>query len=141
MITMTMMMLLQLTKQHHLPQSVNNKIGYRDGKGSDGGRAKQRKVAAAEANFMQLNTAGCGMLMTERREVINIVQTEHRADVLVNQSSLLALSQVITCNKRELLPSPKGLLSMGSEKQLRMESSSTIDGNFREGKFNGGIST
>lgn len=140
MITMTMMMLLQLTKQHHLPQSVN-KIGYRDGKGSDGGGAKQRKVAAAEANFVRLNTAGCGMLMTERREVMNIAQMEHRADVLANQSSLLALSQVITCNIRELLPSPKGLQSMGFEKQLRMESSSTIGGNFREGKFNGGIST
>ena len=63
----------------------------RDGKGSDGGRAEQRKAAAAEADSVRLNTAGRGIPLTERKEIINIAQMEDRAEALANQSSLLAL--------------------------------------------------
>jgi hypothetical protein len=74
----------------------------KNGSGGSGERAEQRKAAAAEADSIRLNTAGHGIALSKRKELINIAQMEDRAEALANQSNLLALSQVINSKQKRV---------------------------------------
>jgi hypothetical protein len=77
----------------------------KNGSGGSGGRAEQRKAAAAaaaEADSFRLNTAGRGIALSKRKELINIAQMEDWAEALANQSNLLALSQVINSKQKRV---------------------------------------
>ncbi len=62
----------------------------------------QRKAAAAQADIIRVNTAGRGVALSERKELVNIAQMEDRSDALATQSNLLALTQVINSKQKRV---------------------------------------
>jgi hypothetical protein len=74
----------------------------KNGNNGGGGRAEQRKAAEAQADTVRVNTAGRGVALAERKELVNIAQMEDRAEALATQSNLLALSQVINSKQKRV---------------------------------------
>ena len=75
----------------------------RGDKSSNGGRSEARKEKVAAEATVRLNTADRGIpLGCTKKDVLNVAQCEDRAAARANESSLLALAQVIESKQKRM---------------------------------------